>query len=119
MMSEHDSLEQPSPLRYVLSIATANVGQPQPPATGLVPVYVREWFTAPQPPIDVNPDVEHICAKAYIAADVEVVLNKLTKKAEAFPELNPSNYDVDDVSQLNEWGIEMVKLLAQLRGGGA
>lgn len=74
--------------------------RPQASATGLVPVYVREWFTAPQPPIDVNPDVQHIVAKVYLAADVEAWLER----------------------ERDGWGdyaCVIDVLLAQLRGGWA
>ncbi len=34
-----------------------------------------------------------------------------------FPEINMSNYGEDDVSQLNEWGIDVVRELDKLKGG--
>ena len=82
----------------------------QSPATGLVPVYVREWFTAPQPPIDVNPDVQHIVAKAYLAADVGAVMDEKDRNLLGLCHQNGAlMIEVHDLK----------KALAQLRGGGA
>ena len=82
----------------------------QPPATELVPIYVCEWFIAPQPPIDVNPDVQHVCAKAYLAADVEAWLRQVEA---ALPEHRDNCHDLCICGRTR-----LQKLLAQLRGGG-
>ena len=45
---------------------------------------------------------------AIICERTAARLRAMDELIERFPEINPSNYDHDDVCRLNDWGVELV-----------
>lgn len=67
----------------------------------------RDWCIAAQGALAGVPN------PAAFVASVRELLSYSTKECE-FPELNMSNYDADDVSRLNGWGVRAALLIDQI-----
>ena len=57
-------------------------------------------------------------AAAALSATLTLKWNRLAELAEAFPELNPNNFDEEDVRRLNNWGIEVYQAFSAPMDGG-
>ena len=84
--------------------------KPQPPATGLVKVWIADYSSHKTNPCDLDSPypVRNYNRPAYLAADVEAELDRISG-------IMPHQH----CASCNQMSNEVRALLAQLRGGGA